>query len=570
MRRNFYYVPLCDPLHVQLLIALPTVARAYLRLPTPLRLQTTLREQIAFYTERHEEHQKRKAEQINKISEQLETLHSLWARLGTTIKSECSEVGQNITDARLASLKTEIDDANTEIKQRQATVVELCKEIAEQIEELKLEDEGAAGTSDSESKQQKDVPDIAGPDVALTLTRTAFTALDKQVVNGEFNAIGVHSETLKVLEARSELLAKMRAERDAKLREMAQKITHLWLRLAVPQEVQQAWIRNHKGLSIKSLRSCQDELRRLLVLKAENLAQLIKSARVKLAALWDEMQFGSDRERKEQFPAFFTNECTDEILDAHEEMTKKMEIRCNAMRPLLKLVAKREQLRTEQAEFEKSQLDPNRFKIAGRMILEEKTRKRLAQQIPKADAELRANIPVWEKQYGDFCVDGRRYLETMDSDIAEEQMKKEEEKAAKEREKQLKKLAANGGGGGAGAGVGAGGASVSGAAVSAGIAAGRTTPTKHHYDRPSSAASNSSAAAAGAGASSGALSSRSNSGNNVLTLSSSAQNACINKHDISSLTGAIKPGSAAGAKKPAAGQKAGVSKENKTAAVGEM
>jgi protein regulator of cytokinesis 1 len=112
------------------------------------------------------------------------------------------------------------------------------------------------------------------------------------------------------------------------------------------------------------------------------------------------------------------------------------------MRPLLKLVQKRVELQAEKVEFEKSQQDPNRFKIAGRMIQEEKQRKRLAKLIPQIEGQLKTSIPEWEQEYGAFLVDGSRYLETMDAEENQDIAKREELKAEKEREKVAKRVAA--------------------------------------------------------------------------------------------------------------------------------
>ncbi len=409
---------------------------------TPLLLysQGTLRDCLAKYKADLEDHNVHKQAQEEKIASQLKQLHDLWTALGTSFKPGFDEVGYDITDSKLTAISKEVSIAAGEVAQRRIAVADLCKEIAEQIDELKLEEESTDEDKDAAMGARITAAGLVGQDIAISLTRTTFTDLDRQIVSKQYDAVGVHASTIKALEARTDILARMRTERDSKLREMAQKITHLWVRLAVPTDEQQAWIKNHKGLSIKSLRSCQLELIRLLHLKAQSLSTLISHARAKLTELWDELQM-SDAERAE-FVHFKTTEVSDATLDAHEQMIKHVELRANAMRPLLQLVEKRAALKEEEAELKRSEQDPNRYKIPHRLIQETRTRKRLEKLIPKVDADLRQGIPAWEEQYGDFKVGGIRYLDLMDEENAIEQLRRDEEKNMKDREKSMKKAAA--------------------------------------------------------------------------------------------------------------------------------
>lgn len=387
------------------------------------------------------DHTERKETQESKIRDELKKVHDLWNALGTPVKPSFEEIGFDITDTRLAAITKEADAAAREVGQRKAAVTELCKEIADQIDELKLEDEADADDKDAAMGARITAAGLVGPDIALSLTRTNFTGLDKQILAKNYEAVGVHSNTIKMLEERMEVLSRMRAERDGKLREMAQKITHLWVRLAVPPEEQQAWIKNHKGLSIKSLRSCQLELIRLLHLKAQSLSTLISHARTKLTELWDELQMGADE--RAEFREFTTTDVSDAVLEAHESMIKLMEVRAAAMRPLLQLIEKRAALREEAAELKRSEQDPNRYKIPHRLIQETRLRNKLDKQIPKVEQELRQGIPAWEASYGEFRVNGIRFIDIMDEEDAAEAHRRDEEKMQKEREKTLKKAAAH-------------------------------------------------------------------------------------------------------------------------------
>ena len=371
----------------------------------------------------------------------LDQLHGLWRRLGAPFKPGFEGLTNDITQSKLAAIQEEIKTASTETARREEAVALLCNEIAEQIEELKLEEEG---TEDPDSEEGKAITasGLAGPDIATVLTRTTLDDFDKKILARDVASIGIDTETIARLRKRTDVLAQMRDERDANLRVMANEITRLWVRLAVPVQEQQNWIYLHKGLSIRSLRSCQKELIRLKILKAQSLEKLIGHARKRITELWDELQY-SEADRA-AFAPFYVETASDALLDQHEEEIKALEAKAEAMRPLLALVAKRAQLKEEEAEYKASLQDPNRFRIPGRLIQEEKTRKRLEKLIPKADRELREKIAEWEAQYSEFRIGGVRYLDAMDNEILEEQMRKEEERQAREREKNLRKAAAQG------------------------------------------------------------------------------------------------------------------------------
>lgn len=357
-----------------------------------------------------------KQAQEESLQQKFTKVTALWTQLGSAATEEFTEIGQDITCARIGRLDKEITVAEEEIEDRKAAVIEVCKHLKEQMEELCLVEERHEET--------------AAP----------LSDLDHLILKQAYDTIGVHADRIKDLEERTEQLTKVRSERDVKLREMAQKITALWHRLEVSTDTQQKWISEHKGLSIASLRACEVEYARLLQLKADSLNTLISAADEKILKLWDEMQVS--QQEREDFRKSLPNACSDEAFEMHEDKLVELEKKATAMRPLLKLVQKRQELQVEKMDFERSQQDPNRFKIAGRMIQEEKMRKALAKSIPKVDGQLRQSIPEWEAMYGPFVVDGVRYLEKMDSEENQDAQEKEQIKADKEREKLAKRVAA--------------------------------------------------------------------------------------------------------------------------------
>ncbi len=383
----------------------------------------------------------RRDERAAVVSDKFNELVALWEEMGVPRKPGFEELGSDISASRLAALSSEVLVAAEEREKLGAAVRDLSQEISDQFTELAIETEATLSPSDEVGSVISAHPRVGG-DVAATLVRLELNELDKKIVSGDFASVGVHASTIKALQDRTVLLSDMRSQRTAKLHEFAQSIMPLWRRLSVPIDEQQQWVKTNGGLSIQALRSCQLEIIRLLELQQEALGPMIEAARAKVVELWDHLMIS--HEERAQFVDFHSTELSDEVLQAHEQHIALLTARANAMRPVLELIARRDELKRTALVLAEMEQDPDRYKKPRHLIEEERLRKAL-RAVPRIEADIRAQVPAWEAQYGEFRLDGVRYLDLLEDEIEAEAVRKEEDRITKERERDAKRAAKSGG-----------------------------------------------------------------------------------------------------------------------------
>ncbi|KAI5477642.1 microtubule associated protein [Pseudohyphozyma bogoriensis] len=199
------------------------------------------------------------------------------------------------------------------------------------------------------------------------------------------------------------------------------------------------------------------ELHRMLQLKRSNLSSFILSEREALTALWDTLYL-SPPQRIASFPPFNINvlptkvwnpvhgaeeevvneNVSEELLVAHERERERVEQEVEAMKPVLGRLGKYFELVEELRELEASAADPSRLLgkstrgDPGRLLREEKARKRVATLKPKLESELRVLIPNWEEEHGrPFLVNGSRFLDDLEAKLEAEAAEKESKKRSK-------------------------------------------------------------------------------------------------------------------------------------------
>jgi len=164
-------------------------------------------------------------------------------------------------------------------------------------------------------------------------------------------------------------------------------------------------------LTLATISACESELERLKLQKKASLRDFVMAAKTKLVQLWDET-FVPQEERVLFRPAF-TDGFTDESLDSFDMEIKKIEARAEKVRPIIDLIKQRDHVLSVKNEYSTLLLDPNRFKIPGRLLQEEKLRKTFTAQLPRLTSSLKNLIAVWEKENGVLMIDGVNYLQSI-------------------------------------------------------------------------------------------------------------------------------------------------------------
>jgi protein regulator of cytokinesis 1 len=233
--------------------------------------------------------------------------------------------------------------------------------------------------------------------------------------------LGLHKEDLDQLKAKKERLVEEKRGRERRLGQLHETIEELWERLGIEQQERKQFLNSNRGCGLRTINEFEDELARLNELKRQNLHLFVEEARVKLQELWDALYF-SEEEMLDFTPAF-SDVCSDALLSAHEAELTRLEALKEQRLPILEKIDRHRELVKERNDLAQSSQDASRLmgrgqkgerRDPGKLLREEKMRKRISKELPKIEAELKKTLERWEDEYGrPFLVLGERYLDDL-------------------------------------------------------------------------------------------------------------------------------------------------------------
>lgn len=242
-----------------------------------------------------------------------------------------------------------------------------------------------------------------------------------------------------VHQRRQELDAE-RIRRTELLQTLYDELIPLWQRFDVADEDVDAFVQANCGCTLIVLEAYESELQQMRELKSQHMALFISKVRQDIAALWDQLMM-TPEERRDSFAPFFYDladattseeskgnnagiEPSDELLALHEEKVQDLQDELATRAKPLELVRQYLRLLDEAKELEESAKDTSRLtgrgapgqkRDPGRLLREEKMRKRIKILKPKVEEDLMKTIPAWEEESGrPFVVNGARFLDTVD------------------------------------------------------------------------------------------------------------------------------------------------------------
>lgn len=233
--------------------------------------------------------------------------------------------------------------------------------------------------------------------------------------------LGLHNDDIAQLSAKKDRLIEEKRGRERRLGQLRSTIEDLWERLNVDQQERRQFLASNRGCGLRAINEYEDELSRLNELKRQNLHIFVEEARVKLQELWDALYF-SEEEMLDFTPAF-SDVCTDALLSSHEAEISRLEVLKEQRLPILQKIDRHRELIKERDDLAQSSQDATRLmargqkgerRDPGKLLREEKMRKRIAKELPKVEAELKQTLERWEDEYGrPFLVLGERYLDEL-------------------------------------------------------------------------------------------------------------------------------------------------------------
>ncbi|UZJ52426.1 hypothetical protein CBS101457_001746 [Exobasidium rhododendri] len=241
--------------------------------------------------------------------------------------------------------------------------------------------------------------------------------------------------TLENLAIASDRIAELDAEKERrfeKIQTLYDELSSLWKRFDVADEAVDEFVQENTGCTFSVIQAYERELKQMKELKAEHMTMFVSKVREDIATLWDQLLMTED-ERRDNFPEFFDDlgdgdesgvEPSDELLSLHEEKVKELSDEVKIKAKPLELIRQYNKLLEESQELEASAKDTSRLmgrgnngqkRDPGRLLREEKMRKRIKVLKPKFEEELLRTIPIWEGETNRaFCVNGVRFLDTID------------------------------------------------------------------------------------------------------------------------------------------------------------
>lgn len=363
----------------------------------------------------HKLHRER-YEQVKKLAQAIESYSSHLEPSFTKVKlpptspnAQCPPTF-DLSHAYFSSLDDEFTRVYEEYERRLGSVKSMCSEIINLWAEL--------GTPQAQTDSN-----------IVSLSRDAPEQL------------GLHAEDLKRLQARRDRLVEEKKSRERRLKELRSHVEGLWDRLGVQDSERKGFLAANRGCGMRTINEFEDELNRLNELKRQNLGLFVEDARVKLQELWDSLYF-SEEEMLEFTPAFSgqlispsgrhtwsadlnADVYSDALLSAHEAEIERLEALREQRAPTLDMVDKHRSLVKERDDLAASSQDASRLMLRGqkgekrdpgKLLREEKMRKRIAKELPKVEADLRKVLEAWEDEYGrPFLVHGERYIDELDA-----------------------------------------------------------------------------------------------------------------------------------------------------------
>ncbi|KAJ5611766.1 hypothetical protein N7528_008871 [Penicillium herquei] len=233
--------------------------------------------------------------------------------------------------------------------------------------------------------------------------------------------LGLHETDLENLMAKRDKLMDEKKNRERKIKELRTSVESLWERFGVEEADRKEFLAANRGCGLRTINEYEEELTRLNELKRQNMHLFVEDARCRLQELWDALFF-SEEEMLDFTPAF-SDVCSDALLEAHEAEIARLEAIKEQRAPTLEMIERHRGLLADREALSSSSQDASRLmargnkgekRDPGKLLREEKMRKRIAKELPKLEADLRKELEHWEDEFGrPFMVHGDRYLDSL-------------------------------------------------------------------------------------------------------------------------------------------------------------
>ncbi|KAF8326231.1 microtubule associated protein-domain-containing protein [Cantharellus anzutake] len=356
---------------------------------------------------------------------------------------------RDVTPQKLNKLEREIKRGLEEISTRQAELTKLLEQIMWLHSELGLEipdpdavedlsiiiaDEQQAATSFNHSATQghassstRATPQMYNrvlSEFAARIAELDEDSFENFVFDGVDPTLDIISYFGTILQ---ELEQRMKT-RQQQIQSMYDELEVVWKRLNIPEIETEGFVERNRGTTDDVIQAYEAELARMTELKLQSLSGFIAIVRGELQSLWVDLMMGpNDRalfapmwkdEEEEEDPEALLNEHDLEVARLKEEKRSKAHI--------LPFVKKYFEISNDEKILAESASDTSRLtgrgnRDPGRLLREEKMRKRVRKEKPRLLRELLDFVSHWEAEHrSEFRVEDTSLLACLQQDAEAE------------------------------------------------------------------------------------------------------------------------------------------------------
>ncbi|EGX51388.1 hypothetical protein AOL_s00054g458 [Orbilia oligospora ATCC 24927] len=244
--------------------------------------------------------------------------------------------------------------------------------------------------------------------------------LDRKIVDAcreNYDGFDIKLDAITALRSKKQKLVDERTIRERKINDIHQQLQPLWEKFQQDDQEEDRFLQQNRGFSLSVIQNWENELERLLEVKKEHMHIFISDARTTLQEMWDVLYYTEDE--MYDFTAAWSSSNTEAVLRSHEMEIARLQKIIDERSPILSLVERYQTLVNDKASLDASSQDPSRLLAKGprdptRLLREEKTRKKIAKELPKIESDLVVALEGWEAEHGEpFIVLGEPFLHTI-------------------------------------------------------------------------------------------------------------------------------------------------------------
>ncbi|KAF8880528.1 microtubule associated protein-domain-containing protein [Infundibulicybe gibba] len=318
---------------------------------------------------------------------------------------------RDVTPERFMRLEKELVRGKAEIAKRLSELSELFTQIEWLYAELGIapaSHDDCPSTSAAISSQF--LSSTSSNDPFLTSTPTPLSLSPKPTL------LAWAAAQLTSLEA-------TKTAREARIQAVYDELEGLWRRLGIDDADIDAFVEQNRGSTGDAVKAYEEELERMLEVKRERMGEFVAGARVEIENLWEAVMCGE--EERALFAPFWEDVYTEELLKVHEDEIHRLK-----EENYLEICDEEKELAA--AASDQTRLLGRGARDPGRLLREEKMRKRVSREKPRLEQDLFATIPHWERETGRaFLVYGDRFIDILRDRLGVPAEKEKENKAVR-------------------------------------------------------------------------------------------------------------------------------------------